>query len=83
MFKIYTICVPKRDADFINGSPYNLITTLSGDVYLEETTKEELNNFVYYLLEELDYKSINGFQDNIVLVGVDEIRKLDGKIYVK
>ena len=83
MFKVYTVCIPKKFANQISACPYNLVSSLSGDIYLEETTNEELDECVYYLLKEVNNKELGPFQDNIVSVGVDEIVKRNGKILVK
>jgi len=83
MFKIYTVCIPKNEAYQISASPYNLVITLGGSTYLEEVTREEMGSFVYFLLNEIDYKELKNFQDNIISVGVDEVVKRNGRILVK
>ena len=83
MFNVYAVCIPKKFANQISAKPHNLVISLNGVIYLEETTQEELDDFIYYLLREVDYKELDAFQDSIVSVGVDEIVKRNGKILIK
>ncbi len=75
MIKIYAVLV-KRDAmDDISATPYNFVAGFDGYVYLEQTTKENAGDFVYYLLNEIDYQELAFYQNCVVALTVNEIRK--------
>jgi hypothetical protein len=81
MFQAYTIVVQKEEMNKINQQAYNLINT-AGYTRLVKTDFENANEVVYFLLEDVDYYDALKFQDNILIIAVNEIEDY-GKKFIK
>ena len=81
MFQAYTIIVEKEEIKRLNKQPYNLIN-IAGYTRLVKTNYENANNIVYYLLEDLDFYEAEKYQNNILIIAVNEIEDY-GKQLIK
>ena len=81
MFQAYTVFVEKENIKYIHKQPYNIVN-IAGYVKLVKTDYEHANPLVYFLLEDLDYNEIKNYQDNILIIAVNEIEDY-GKRYIK
>ena len=83
MIEVYAVLVEKDRLDMLSANPYELQINYDGYIRLVETTKEELEGLAYIPIEELSYKEMNSFDNNIVIVHVNEIIKKDKKVKKK
>lgn len=81
MFQAYTVFVEKEDIKSIHKQPYNMVN-IAGYVKLVKTDYKHADKLVYFLLEDLDYKEIKDYQNNILVIAVNEIEDY-GKQYIK
>lgn len=81
MFQAYTIVVEKEEMKHIHKQPYNYVN-VAGYTKLVKTDYEHANKLIYYLLEDLDYNEIKNYQDNILIIAVNEIEEY-GKQFIK
>ena len=81
MFQAYTIVVEKEEIKRLHKQPYNLIN-LAGFTKLVKTDYEHANEIIYFLLEDLDYNEVRSYQDNILIIAVNEVEDY-GKQLIK
>ena len=81
MFQAYTIVVQKEEIKRLHKQPYNYIN-VAGFTKLIKTDYKHAHDIVYFLLEDLDYNEIKNYQDNILIIAVNEIEDY-GKQYTK
>ena len=81
MFQAYTVFVEKEALKRIHKQAYNLIN-IGGYTILAKTDYEHANSYIYFLLEDMDYHEIKNYENNILIIAVNEIEDY-GKKYVK
>jgi hypothetical protein len=82
MFQAYTVFVEKEALKRIHKQAYNLVN-IEGYVILTKTDYEHANNLVYFLLEDMDYNEIKNYENNILIIAVNEIEDYGKKIVKK